>query len=247
MKTYGYCRVSTQQQSIDRQRSNILAAYPDAIIFEEKYTGTKVEGRKQFEKLLKLVKAGDAIIFDEVSRMSRNAADGVELYERLHSEGVKLVFIKEPHINTDTYDNAAANAVPMTGTSVDIILTAVNEYMKVLRKQQIELAFAQAEKEVQYLRRRTREGIAEVKKQNALIEAGAAEGEKKQIGGSKHRTPKNKAAIMDIIVKRSNAFNGTLKDDEVMALINRNRKVEKGISRNTYYKYKRELMESKGE
>ena len=62
MKTYGYCRVSTQQQSIDRQRSNILAAYPDAIIFEEKYTGTKVEGRKQFEKLLKLVKAGDAIM-----------------------------------------------------------------------------------------------------------------------------------------------------------------------------------------
>ena len=239
-KVYGYCRVSTQQQSIDRQRSNILAAYPDAVLFEEKYTGTKVEGRKQFEKLLKLVRAGDTIVFDEVSRMSRNAADGVDLYERLHSEGVSLVFIKEPHINTSTYDNAAANSVPMTGTSVDIILTAVNEYMKVLRKQQIELAFAQAEKEVKYLRRRTRDGIAEVKKQNALIEAGAAEGQIKQIGGSAHRTPKGKAAAVEGIKKYSKTFNGTLGDDDVIKLI--------GVSRNTYYKYKRELVqESKGE
>lgn len=234
-KVYGYCRVSTLQQNIERQRSNILAAYPDAVLFEEKYTGTKVAGRVQFEKLLKVVKPGDTIVFDEVSRMSRNAAEGVDLYERLHSEGVSLVFIKEPHINTATYDNAAANAVPMTGTSVDIILTAVNEYMKVLRKQQIELAFAQAEKEVKYLRRRTREGIAEVKKQNALIEAGAAEGEIKQIGGSKHRVSKRKAAVLDIIRKHSKAFGGSLKDDEVRELAH--------ISRNTYYLYKRELME----
>ena len=239
MKVYGYCRVSTQQQRIERQRSNILGAYPDAILFEEKYTGTKVEGRKQFEKLLKLVKPGDTIVFDEVSRMSRNAADGVELYERLHSDGVKLVFIKEPHINTETYDSAAANAIPMTGTSVDIILTAVNEYMKVLRKQQIELAFAQAEKEVKYLRKRTKEGIDKVKEYNALIEAGIMEGEIKQIGGNAHRTPKHKAAALDGIRKYSKAFNGTLGDDEVIKLV--------GVSRNTYYKYKRELMESKGE
>lgn len=239
-KVYGYCRVSTQQQNIERQRSNILAAYPDAVLFEEKYTGTKVEGRIQFEKLLKKVEAGDTIVFDEVSRMSRNAAEGVDLYERLHSEGVSLVFIKEPHINTSTYDNAAANSVPMTGTSVDIILSAVNEYMKVLRKQQIELAFAQAEKEVQYLRRRTREGIAEVKKTNALIEAGVIEGKTKQIGGSKHRIPRRKMEILDIIRKHSKTFGGTLKDDEVRALAK--------VSRNTYYLYKRELIEqeSKG-
>ena len=128
----------------------------------------------------------------------------------------------------------------MTGTSVDIILTAVNEYMKVLRKQQIELAFAQAEKEVKYLRKRTAEGIAAVKQRNALIEAGAAEGEIKQIGGSKHRVSKRKAAVLDIIRKHSKTFGGSLKDDEVISLAH--------ISRNTYYVYKRELMqESKGE
>ena len=74
MKVYGYCRISRRSQSIDRQIRNIKAAYPEAIILQEAYTGTKVEGRKEFEKLLKAVKPGDHIVFDSVSRMSRNAA-----------------------------------------------------------------------------------------------------------------------------------------------------------------------------
>ena len=168
-KTYGYCRVSTPQQKIERQRANILSAYPDAILFEEAYTGTKVEGRKQFEKLLKVVTAGDTIVFDEVSRMSRNASEGIAIYEDLYSKGVNLVFIKEPHINTAVYDDATSNTVPMTGTDVDIILSAINEYMRKLRKQQITLAFNQAEKEVMYLRVRTSEGIKAVKRRNYLL------------------------------------------------------------------------------
>ena len=42
------------------------------------------------------------IIFDSESRMSRNAEEGFNLYEELYLKGVTLVFIKEPHINTDT-------------------------------------------------------------------------------------------------------------------------------------------------
>ena len=52
MKIYGYCRISRKTQSIDRQVRNIRAAYPDAVILQESFTGTKVEGRKEFEKLL---------------------------------------------------------------------------------------------------------------------------------------------------------------------------------------------------
>ena len=35
--------------------------------------------------------------------MSRNADDGFKLYEQLYNKGVNLVFLKEPHINTETY------------------------------------------------------------------------------------------------------------------------------------------------
>ena len=80
---YGYARISTPQQSIQRQIRNILEQYPDARIFEEVFTGTKFQGRKELDKLLKLVKADDTIVFDSVSRMSRSADEGAALYEEL--------------------------------------------------------------------------------------------------------------------------------------------------------------------
>ena len=61
MKTYGYCRVSTAKQNIERQERNIRAACPDAIIIKEVYTGTCFQGRKELEKILARVQAGDCI------------------------------------------------------------------------------------------------------------------------------------------------------------------------------------------
>ena len=43
---YGYCRISTPKQSIDRQVRNILAIYPNAKIVKETYTGTKFQGNR---------------------------------------------------------------------------------------------------------------------------------------------------------------------------------------------------------
>ena len=121
-KTYGYARVSTESQVLERQIKNILRYDHDAIISTEKATGTKLDIRTEFNKLLKKVKPGDTIIFDSVSRMSRNAEQGFELYQDLFNKGVNLVFIKEPHINTDTYKKALSNNIGMTGTNVDSIL-----------------------------------------------------------------------------------------------------------------------------
>jgi len=103
MSEYGYTRISTKKQDINRQIRNIKEKYPNAIIVEEIYTGTKTEGRKEWNKLYKSVKENDTIIFDEVSRMSRNAEEGFQLYEELYQRGVNLVFLKEPHISTDTF------------------------------------------------------------------------------------------------------------------------------------------------
>ena len=100
---FGYARISTPQQSIERQIRNILAAYPQSEIIREVFTGTKFQGRREFENLLKKLNAGDTIIFDSVSRMSRDAEEGFTMYEDLFSKGINLVFLKEPHINTETY------------------------------------------------------------------------------------------------------------------------------------------------
>lgn len=223
-KIYGYCRISTSKQNIERQERNIKAEYPTATIIREAYTGTKID-RPQFTKLLKQVKEGDTIVFDSVSRMSRNAEEGFTLYEQLYNKGVELVFLKEPHINTETYKRALTNNIEMTGTAVDSILKGVNEYLMALAKEQIKIAFDQAEKEVQDLRQRTKEGIETARLNGKKI--GIKEGTK--------LVTKKSIAAKEQIKKYSKDFEGTLKDTEVMKII--------GIARNTYYKYKKEIME----
>lgn len=228
-KVYGYCRISTNKQSIERQHRNILGVYPSAIIVDEVFTGTKILGRKEFKKLLSKVKTGDTIIFDSVSRMSRDAEEGYKLYEELYNKRIELVFLKEPHINTATYKKALTNNIPMTGTNVDFILEGVNKYLLSLAKEQIRLAFEQAEKEVKDLQQRTKEGI-----ETARLEG-------KQIGQKKGTKLVTKKSIQakEQIQKYSKDFNGTLKDVEVMKLI--------GLARNTYYKYKKELVKELAE
>ena len=220
---YGYCRISTGRQNIERQIRNIKGEYPSAVIIQEVYTGTKTVGRENWVKLLKKVREGNTIVFDSVSRMSRDADEGFATYEDLFYKGVDLVFLKEPHINTAVYKKAIENGIEMTGTNVDYILEGVNQYMLAVVREHIRLAFEQAEKEVQDLHQRTKEGI-----ETARLNG-------KQIGrkaGSKIVTAKSKK-VKEEIYKYSKDFNGLLKDTEVMKLV--------GVARGTYYKYKNEI------
>ena len=167
-KVYGYCRISTPKQNIERQIRNILMEFPDAMIIQETYTGTHYQGRKELEKLIRTVQAGDTIIFDSVSRMSRNAEEGFALYQQLYNHGVNLVFLKEPHINTETYRKTLQekqislniqSGDEATDRLMHSILDALNDYILTLAKKQIQLAFIQSQKEVDDLHQRTREGI----------------------------------------------------------------------------------------
>lgn len=233
--TVGYARISRKTQSIERQIRNIHEVAPDCYIYQEAYTGTKVQGRKQFELMRKAAKEGkiSKIIFDSVSRMSRNAEDGFKLYQEFYTEGVELEFIKEPHINTTVYKEAAdkqINAITTGDTATDELMKAItdgiNRYMMRLAEKQIMIAFSQAEKEVTDLHQRTVEGL-----QTAVLVKG------KTLGRPKGIKPiiKKEAPTKEAIRKYSKDFDGNLDDIEVMKLV--------GVARNTYYKYKREMRE----
>lgn len=242
-KIIGYCRVSTRSQNIERQERNIKAEYPDAVIVKEAYTGTKIEGRKEFEKILAKIKKGDTIIFDSVSRMSRNAEEGTALYFELYNKGINLVFLKERHIDTDSYKKALDGIVSVdikTGTKatdklVKSVLDAVNEFMFTKIQDDIKKAFEQAEKEVKDIRQRVKEGQLTARLNG------------KEIGlkeGTKLITKKSEQA-KEQIKKYSKDFNGTNLDKDVMKLIEITDKfgnVKKGIAKNSYYKYKAELF-----
>lgn len=222
---FGYCRISRPQQNIERQVRNILSSFPSAHIIKEAYTGTSLS-RPVWNRLYKGLKEGDTIVFDSVSRLSRNAKEGAELYMELLEKGVELVFLKEPYINTATYKQALSSGIELVGNDIaDIYIAATNKVLKLLATKQIELAFEQSEKEVVDLRQRTKEGIATARLKGKQI--GCVKGRKLNI--------KKEAPAKELIKKHCKTFGGTLSDIECIKLAN--------ISRNTYYKYKREIKE----
>lgn len=220
---YGYARVSTDKQNIDRQIRNILSVDANAKIYQEHFTGTKTTGRYEFQKLLKKVQEGDTIIFDSVSRMSRNAEEGFALYKELFDKNVNLVFINEPYINTDVYRAARDTLVPMTDTDVDLILTGVNQYLMKLAERQVMLAFEQAQKERDDLSERTKQGLVTARLNGKQL------GRKKGVAV----VTKKSDACKKRIKEHSKAFGGSLSDKDLIKILE--------IDKNTYYKYKKEL------
>lgn len=229
MKIYGYCRVSTPKQSIKRQITNITSVYPAAEIITETYSGTTTD-RPQWirlkKKVLKQAEQGEhiTIVFDSVSRMSRNATEGFREYQEFLNVGVSLVFLKEPHINTETYKAATANVIDLVGDEIaDIYIQATNKVIMLLAERQIKIAFDQSQKEVDDLHTRTSEGMKA---------SGAGEKIRKARIGRTFETNKSKSA-KKIIRQHSKTFGGSLSDSECQALAR--------ISRNTFYLYKRQI------
>lgn len=214
---YGYARVSTKDQKIQRQIDNITEQYPNAKIFQEHFSA-KTQDRPEYNKLMKAIKPGDTIVFDEVSRMSRNAEGKLD-WKRLYELGVNLVFIKDPASNTQSFDRRLTEIAKLkTDGDVDVILAGVREYLILMEEKRIEEAFEKASAERERLSARTIEGMRKAK------EAG------KQIGGSTTRVPAN---YKENLTKIKECLDKGIKDADIMKII--------GVSRPTYYKYKKEI------
>lgn len=222
---YGYARISTSKQNIERQIRNIKAFDDSALIIQDTYTGTKMD-RPNYINLKRKIKAGDTIIFDSVSRMSRDSKEGVKEYFKYFDKGINLIFLKERYIDTDVFADNMKDKIALNGTDEDEIFKGINNYFRKLAEKQIIIAFEQAEKEVQDLHQRTKEGIETARINGKQIG---------QIKGAKLNVKKS-APCKERILELSKDFNGNLSDADCMKII--------GIARNTYYKYKKELKES---
>ena len=229
---YAYCRVSTKHQRIARQITNITEVYPNATIIREFYTGT-TQSRPHWDRLMAIIKKEDTIVFDSVSRMSRNAGEGFKDYKVLYELGVNLVFLNEPLINTSVFDATRNNLLNVnieTGNAaVDAFfkgnIELINNFIMALAEEQIKAAFDQAEKEVTDLHSRISQGMREAMKNGVKI--GLTKGST--------LTTKKSVECKAIIQKHSKDFGGSLEDPDVIKLC--------GCSRNSYYKYKREAKD----
>jgi len=95
MKTYvfGYARVSTEAQNLNRQLDALKKHGVDHI-YNEKMTGAKRD-RPELEKMLDRMTEGDTVVVESLSRLGRSTKDLIELVELFQSRGVNLVSLKE--------------------------------------------------------------------------------------------------------------------------------------------------------
>lgn len=141
---FAYIRVSSKDQNEARQVATMQAqGVPESNVYVDKASGKDTD-RAQYQALKGKLRAGDTVVFDSISRMSRSMADTKEEFAWFMSEGIALEFVAEPMLNT----TGKAQDDVMQRAMSEIILT---------------LLAAFAEKERTDIRARQAEGIAAAK------------------------------------------------------------------------------------
>ena len=230
--TVGYARVSTEKQKLDRQITNLKEKYPDIVIVSEVFTGS-TDNRPKWKKLMRQCRAGniEKLVFDEVSRFSRNAEEAIVEYKELYNMGIELEFLKEPHINSSVYRQASERQITISTDSMDkdtahlisTVIDGLNDYLLAVAEKQIYLAFEHAQKERELLSKRTSEGLKRAKLMGSKV--GRQPGEKLV-------TKKAKRAKR-IIRKHYELFGGELTATQCFTLAQ--------ITKSTFYRYLEEM------
>ena len=98
---YGYARVSSREQNLDRQITALLnAGVIERNIFKEKKSGKNFK-REEYQNLLNTLKVGDTLIITELDRLGRNMAEVEREYTRITVDrGCYIKIIKEDFLST---------------------------------------------------------------------------------------------------------------------------------------------------
>ena len=230
----GYARVSTPTQKLSRQIDNLKKAYPDIVIIQETYSG-KTQNRPKWQKLLRQCRAGNVskLVFDEVSRFSRNAEEAIKEYKELYELGIELEFIKEPHINSEVYRQASQRQINVDTSTMDddtahllnTVIEGLNDYLLAVAEKQIKLAFERAQAERELLSKRTSEGLKQAKLMGSKV--GRQKGERLE-------TRKKKRAVK-IIRQHYKLLGGELTATQCFLLCQ--------VTKSTFYRYINEMRE----
>ena len=90
---YAYTRISTKKQldgyGLEVQKKEILEKYPNAEVYEEQYTGSKME-RPVFSTLISKLKSGDLLVVSRLDRFARNTTEGIRVVEDLFKRKVSI-------------------------------------------------------------------------------------------------------------------------------------------------------------
>lgn len=92
---YGYARVSTEEQCLDRQIDQLKGVgIEEEYIYKEKMSGTK-SNRPKLKALLNVLEQGDTVYTESLNRLGRSSADLITLMQTFADMGVTLISLKE--------------------------------------------------------------------------------------------------------------------------------------------------------
>lgn len=97
---FGYMRVSTMDQNLDRQEQQLIEFGCERIFFE-KVTGTK-RNRPELNHMLEFLRPGDTVVVTDLTRLSRSTKDLIEIAELISKKGANLKSLKESWLDTTT-------------------------------------------------------------------------------------------------------------------------------------------------
>lgn len=101
MKTYGYARVSTDDQDLTIQIEALQIAGCD-LIREEKISGqASAEERKELNNLLEFLREGDQLVVTRIDRLARSMKHLQDIIHLLKEKGVSLRATEQP-VDTST-------------------------------------------------------------------------------------------------------------------------------------------------
>ena len=223
-KEFGYCSSGCTRPQFERQINNINSRYPYAIIIKEVYS-SKVSDRTELNKLISQLERDDTLIINSLDKLGRDPDVVLSYYKTLAERGVKLIFIQQPFMNTEIFISAYEDMVSRTsGSDKEVI----REGLYRLLLEQIKRILEQSWEELQQHRGKMRESYEQARK-----EAGQDGSEK----GKKYESRKS-FMVKELIKKYNQNYEGTMNDVQTMEQIRNDMGT---LSRNTYYKYKKEL------
>lgn len=141
----GYARVSTKEQTLDRQIEN-LEKYKVQKLYKEKSSGKNLKDREILNSLLDFLRADDELVIVSLDRLSRNYNDVKTILTTIQEKGAKLTVLDAPFLNFNTGNEILDTAM------FDIVISLLSYIADNERKQILE---------------RQRQGIAIAKKRNA--------------------------------------------------------------------------------
>lgn len=103
-RTYGYARVSSKDQNLDRQREALIGV--DHLV-EEKISGKNVQDREALKTLIAFAQAGDTIRTKSIDRLARDTRDLLTIIDELAEKGVAIEFVDTPQLNVSTKEGRA--------------------------------------------------------------------------------------------------------------------------------------------